>query len=42
MNKNIIELEIIKNDGNYLTLTTDEITIERLEAPLKKPDNYHP
>ena len=42
MNKNIIELEIIKHDGSYLTLTTDEITIERLEAELKKPDNYHP
>jgi hypothetical protein len=40
--KNIIELEIIKHDGNYLTLTTDEITIERLEAELKKTDNDNP
>lgn len=39
MNKNIIELEIIKYDGNYLTLTTDDITIERLEVELKTPDN---
>jgi hypothetical protein len=42
MNKNIIELEIIKHDGNDLTLTADEITIERLEAELKKTDNDHP
>ena len=42
MNKNIIELEIIKYNGECITLTTDEITIERLEAELKKPDNYHP